>query len=357
MKVLYFLPGMGIGGIGKFVSDIVSKLYNDVEFTFVTLGDPNSDLYVYLDSKGKVINFPRWGFTVLKDVYIELKNQHYDVVHAHLGCWSYLILGLAKICGVKKRIAHSHSADNFKTMHGISKIVYLGSRVLNPITSNLYFACSDHACKETFGVKVLKGKSYYRILNPVDDRFFVDNYEDVIRKEFSIPEKAKLVCHVGYMGYHKNHPFILKLANALKESNIYWILVGDGKNRSDFEKYARDNHLEKVIFTGNRYDIPEILDASDVFILPSLLEGLGTVVLEAQSRGINCIVSENVTLETDMGLGLVKQIVLKDFKSWAEEIKITKKSKLSFDEIKKKYIQEYVELEACAKHLYSIYDS
>lgn len=357
MKILYFLPGTGVGGIGKYVRDMVSQLYKDIDFTFVTLGNPKSELSIYLNSKGKVINYPRWGIPVLIGVYKELKMQKYDVVHAHLGCWSYLILGMAKICGVKKRIAHSHSADNFRTIHGIAKVVYLGSRLLNRLTNNYYFACSDHACKETFGKRILNSKQYYRILNPVDDRFFSRKHYNFIREEFHIPKDARIVCHVGYMGYHKNHPFILKLANELKAENIYWILVGDGQKRSEFEKYVKDNQLEKIIFTGNRHDIPDILDSSDVFILPSLLEGLGTVVLEAQARGINCIISENVTMETDMGLDLVKQIPLEDFQAWKETIKRTQSSKISVDAIKKKYIQNHVELKACAKHLYSIYSN
>lgn len=357
MKILYFLPGTGVGGIGKYVKDIVSRLDKDIDFTFITLGDPKSELSLYLKTKGKVVNFSGWGIQVFKGVYKELKEQKYDIVHVHLGCWSYLILGLARICGVKKRIAHSHSADNFQSMHGIAKIVYVGSKIFNNYTNNIYFACSDHACKETFGKKILKSKKYYRIFNPVDDRFFEEKHENLVRKEFNIPENSKLVCHIGYMGYHKNHLFILELANELKNEDIYWILVGEGKRRGEFEKYVKDNQLEKIIFTGNRGDIPDILDASDVFILPSLLEGLGTVVLEAQARSTKCIISENVTLEIDMGLNLVKQIALKEQNSWKKAIKETQKSFIPIDEIKKKYLQNYVELGSCSRHLYSIYSS
>lgn len=355
LKVLFFLPGTGVGGIGKFVKDVVSKTRDNIEYTFVTLGDPNSELAVYLKANGKFINYSGWGKAVLAGVLAELKNQKYDVVHAHLGCWSFVILFIAKVCGVKKRIAHSHSADNFKTMNGIGKIVYALSRVINPFVVTHYFACSDHACEYTFGSAVVKSKKYHRILNPVDDRFWVVNRVNKIREEQGIPTEAKVVCHVGYMGYHKNHPFIIRLASELKDKNIYWLLVGDGHKRKEFEDEVRSLNLHKVKFLGNRNDIPDILDASDVFILPSLLEGLGTVVLEAQARGKKCIVSENVTSEVDMGLGLIESVPLPDTNGWKKAISNIAVQKIDREKIFTQYKERYVELNACIEHMISFY--
>lgn len=355
MKVLYFLPGTGVGGIGKFVKDIVSKTAENIDYTFVTLGNPGTELALFLKDNGKFVNYPRWGRDVLKGIYHELNKNNYDVIHAHLGCWSFIVLGVARICRVKKRIAHTHSADSFQTLSGFSKVIYMLSRILNPLVVTKYLACSDHAGKSTFGKKVVLSEKYTRILNPVDDRFLQNKKEPYIRKEFKIPESAKLICHVGYMGYHKNHPFILSLAENMKSENVYWILVGDGKKRAEFEKIVQKNNLDKVIFAGIRSDIPAILDESNVFILPSLLEGLGTVVLEAQARGKKCIISENVTNEVDMGIGLIKQIPLSDSSSWEKEILSNVSDYVDLKKIRKIYINNKVEISACSMYLVSLY--
>ena len=354
-KIMLFLPGTGVGGIGKFVKDVVSKTLDTIDYTFVTLGDPNSELALFLKENGKFINYPRWGKAVLAGVKRELGNEKYDVVHAHLGCWSFLILSIAKTCGIKKRIAHSHSADSFKTMNGIGKVIYAISRLVNPFVVTDYFACSDHACVETFGKKIAQSTKYHRILNPVDDRFWKKSETSEIRKEFGISDDALVVCHVGYMGYHKNHPFIIKLASELKDNNIYWLLVGDGHKRTDFENEVSRLGLQNVRFLGNRKDIPDILDSSNLFILPSLLEGLGTVVLEAQARGKRCIVSENVTPEVDMNLGLVLSVPLSDLNAWKEAITNRPVTEIGQGEIINRYKEKFVEINSCVEHVVSFY--
>lgn len=354
MKVLYFLPGTGVGGIGKFVKDIVSHMIDEVEFTFVTLGDSQNELSIFLRAHGKVLNYPGWGISVLKGLKKELKSAKYDIVHAHLGCWSFICLHYAKWAGVKKRIAHSHSADNFKTMNMVGKMIYAVSKIVNPFVVTDYIACSDHACEKTFGKNLVKSEKYHRILNPVDERYFEPAKHDV-RSELGIPPKSRVICHVGYMGYHKNHPFILELAERTKDKDIYWLLAGDGHSRALFEKSAKEKNLNKVCFLGIRNDIPDILKASDAFILPSLLEGLGTVVLEAQACGVPCIISENVTDETDMGLGLVKKIPLRNVEDWTDAVAEYRKVILDKDEIKKQFIKNNVEISACVDNILKIY--
>ena len=141
----------------------------------------------------------------------------------------------------------------------------------------------------------------------------------------------------------------------MRNEDVYWVLVGDGNKRSEFETYAKTNRLEKAVFVGLRNDIPSILDESDLFILPSILEGLGTVVLEAQARGKKCIISENVTNEVDMKLGLVKKVMLSNVNAWKQEILSNHIVDLSLDEIKNTFVDRKVEISACAEYLLSLY--
>ena len=356
MKVLYFLTGLGIGGIGKFVGDVVRNFDTSVELTTIALGNEENELAKELSQKGHLICFPKWSIEVLKRVKAELCSQKYDVVHVHAGFWSFIILQIAKKQKVPVRIAHSHSADSFSDLSGIPKLIYLSSRIANHFVVTHYFACSDHACIRTFGKKVLESQSYYRILNPVDDSFFTPLSNNLIRDEFNIPDDAIIACHVGYFGFHKNHDFILTLAERMRDEKVWWILVGNGNRFEHYLTITKAKKLSKVVLTGARSDIPEILNASDVFVFPSRLEGLGTVVMEAQACGVHCIISENVTCETDVGLGLVEQIKLEKIDKWMHSILKSKKQAVDPKQIKTLYEKKNITDSTCALYIYSLYN-
>jgi len=352
---MYFLTGTGVGGIGKFVNDVVSKFDSSISLTTVALGDDNTPLAKTLKDKGKFISFPGWSIKLLLAIYKELKSEKYDLIHVHAGFWSYIVLIIAKLGKVPVRIAHSHSADSFSDLHGLAKFIYVISRVLNSFVVTHYFACSNHACKNTFGEKILRSKKYYRILNPVDERFFRIKSGKQIREEFHIPKDAIVACHVGYFGFHKNHDFLIELANLLKSDNVWWLLVGEGYRKNEVINKASSLKLEKVIFTGNRNDIPDILDASSIFVFPSKLEGLGTVVMEAQACGIPSIVSENVTMETDMGLHLVKQLRLNEMSRWKTEILNSLQICSEIEGIYNAFINNHATVDSCADFIIGIY--
>jgi glycosyltransferase involved in cell wall biosynthesis len=125
--------------------------------------------------------------------------------------------------------------------------------------------------------------------------------------------------HVGSFSEPKNHTFLVKLAVQLK--GMSWdfrlVLVGDGALRNTIHGLVESSGVSaQVIFTGLRDDIPEWMNMFDVFLFPSLFEGLGIVVIEAQAAGIPCIVSEHVPGEVDMGLGLVQRQPLDSIEHW-----------------------------------------
>lgn len=355
MKVLYFLTGVGFGGIGKFVSDIVSNTDEKIQYTFFVLSDRDNPFLTELEQYGNIVIASKWNVGMLEAFYQVVKNGNYDIVHAHAGFWSWIILTLSRICGVKIRIAHSHSADSFSNISGLPKFIYLLSRIMNSSSATTYFACSNHACKQTFGKKVLLSSKYFKILNSVDDRFFSSKQGKKIRNEFDIKSDEILVCHVGYFGTHKNQQFIIDLAKEMKNKNVKWILVGNGYKLEEMKNKADKMGLQNVIFTGNRTDIQDILDASDYFILPSVLEGFGTVVIEAQACGVPVIISENVTMETDMGLGLVRQINLSNVDEWNKEILSKKKKVKDIEFIKKVFESKAATACTAANNIEEIY--
>lgn len=358
MKVLHFIPGSGVGGIERFVMDITSGEHEGIEYDFLVFARGTSAFVDCIQQRGTVHICRGWSLSTLKTTFRLFKKNHYDVVHAHLGCWSYIILLLAKIAGIKTRIAHSHSADSFRNMHGMGKLIYAFSRVLNPICVTHYLACSDHACACTFGKKIVASEKYTRILNPVDfNRIGVFDAERIqqLRIELGLRKNSRVVCNVGYLGKHKNQAFLLKQAGRPELKDVDFLLVGDGWNRSQLEGIIQDQHLENVHLVGIRTDVPDVLRVADVFTLPSILEGLGTVVLEAQACGTPCIISEHVTKETDLGMGLVQQVPLLDENAWVNEMRTVCRPVLDREDIIATFIEKKVELAACCRMLNQIY--
>lgn len=358
LKVLHFIPGSGVGGIERFVMDITSEQLEGIEYDFIVFARGESAFVDCIRQRGNVYTFTGWSMNTLKKTHQIMKKNNYDVVHAHLGCWSFLILCLARLCGVKKRIAHSHSADGFSDMSSSGKVMFLLSKVGNPLCVTNYFACSDHACECTFGKNKTKSRKYTRVLNPVDFnrvRTCYDVDEEKLKKELGIRKGCRIVCNVGYLGKHKNQMFLLKLAQDPRLSDVEFLFVGDGWNREKLENTIKESNIKNVHLTGVRNDIPSILKISDVFVLPSILEGLGTVVLEAQACGTPSIISENVTKETDLGMGLVQQIPLSDEESWINEMIGVEKPELTEEEIMQCFIENNVELSSTIQLIESIY--
>ena len=144
-----------------------------------------------------------------------------------------------------------------------------------------------------------------------------------IREELNIPSNAFVLGHVGRFTFHKNHAFLAEIARAVaeREPNTRLLLIGDGPLRGDLERQISELGLgDKVIFAGIRSDVPRLLlGAMDVFIMPSVVEGLPLVGIEAQAAGLPIIFSDIITDEADMIESLIWRLSLSQPASaWAE---------------------------------------
>ena len=153
--------------------------------------------------------------------------------------------------------------------------------------------------------------------------FDVNKREDV-RRRLKLPEEALVLGHVGRFMPQKNHEFLLDVfsAAAKKEANARLLLIGDGDLRAKIEAKAQQLGLsDRVIFTGVRADVPDLLQAMDLFVLPSLYEGLPVTLVEAQASGLPCVISDRVSNECMVTRGLVTEMRLSDTpEQWAEHI-------------------------------------
>lgn len=239
----------------------------------------------------------------------------YDVVHVHANsATSVLELMAAKMAGVPKRIHHNHTS---KTQHPLL------SKLLYPLFKSTYtdaVACSEPAGEWLFG------KDKFVVLpNAIDiDKFKFDpQARKLIREEFKIKKDDFVVGHIGKFMDAKNHEYLIKVF-AVYHSNhpqTKLMLVGDGGWRSKVEGWvAQSGCADAIILAGVRSDIPAIVQAFDVFVFPSIYEGLPLTVLEAQSSGLPCIISSNVTKAVDIGRDVIMKDLVDGIESWATAI-------------------------------------
>lgn len=221
-----------------------------------------------------------------------LLKEKYDVVYVH---GSSAIIGIelfiAKMCGCKVRIAHSHSSScEHKKM----------DKLIRPIFYRSYtdaLACSDAAGKWMY-----RNRPYEIIKNGRSTELY--QFEPVIRNrmrdKLGLKEDTLAIGHVGNFYGPKNQEYLVYMMKELIKKNEHTRLyfMGDGETRQQIEALTAFEGLESyIIFTGSISDVDEMLQAMDVMALPSFYEGLPLVVVEWQMAGLPCVVSDRVSKE------------------------------------------------------------
>ena len=232
------------------------------------------------------------------------EHPNYDVIHSNLEERSAYPLAIAKKAGIDLRIVHAHSNLKHVDIKYIFRL-YLRKKLRGKYTHS--FACSRGTAKWLFG----DDKKTIIVRNAIDtDEFKYDeNLRRKAREELGIDDDTILIGHVGRFSYEKNHKYLLKTfaeVNKMKPKSRL-VLIGGGKNRSELRlkdeiiKTIEELNLEdKVIMLGVRDDMPYIMQAIDIFALPSLSEGFPLTLMEAQSLGLKCIVSNQVPKECNV---------------------------------------------------------
>lgn len=260
---------------------------NKLEYSFQKEFEENNSNVFYFSRKKNAIVY-------VKNLYTLLKNSKYDIVHIH-GNSSLMILETlsALLAKVPVRIVHSHSTSCEHLM--LHKFLF-------PFFSFSYthaLACSRDAGKWLF-----HSRAFRELKNGID----LEKYKYIlsIRKEYREKlrvEDRVLIGYVGNFSEQKNHSFIIKVFYELlqKDTNYYLLLIGDGNLLEQSKLLAQELKInENICFLGKTMEVNCYLQAMDLFVLPSLCEGLPVVLIEAQAAGLPCIVSEMVSKEADI---------------------------------------------------------
>lgn len=296
IRVLQVVTYMGRGGLETMLMNYYRNIDRDkVQFDFLTHRDERWDYDDEIESLGgKIYHLPKLNpfsksYLNALDKFFK-EHKEYQIVHCHQDCLSGFVLKVAKKNGVKFTIAHSHNANQDKNLKYLIKVF---EKRKIPKYADKLFACGDEAGRWMFNTD-----NFEVLNNAIDTDLYTYNKEkaDKVKKEFSIENKF-VVGHVGRFSTQKNHEFLIDIFNEvqkIKEDSVL-MLVGDGDLRPEMEQKVRDLQIEnKVIFTGVRSDVNDLMQGMDVFLFPSLYEGLGIVLIEAQAAGLKCVISDTI---------------------------------------------------------------
>lgn len=270
-----------------------------------------------------------------------LKHPEYKIVHAHQDAWCSVFCKGAYLANIPVRIAHSRTAlVNNSIENLIKNIIKLPARKY----ANYYFAVSDKAGVWLFGKKkYLEGKVQVWP-NAIDCRKYryLKSVRTEVRNELGLQNNFILM-HVGNFTAPKNHYFLINVFERYHKKNPLskLILVGgqgpDKEIELNTKKMVREKGLnEFVCFLGIRNDVPRLLQAADVFVFPSLFEGLPGAVVEAQASGLPCIISDRITKEVVL-LKTTQQLPITNINEWCVALDQSRKVDRidTFDEMQK----------------------
>lgn len=357
IKIAMVTNHFGITGIGTVMMNYCKALDKEKFNLTILAGEPIADLYKCECKKNgiQLIALPsrhQKSLAHYAGLWRELRKRKFDIVHVH-GSSSMMAIELliAKLAGIKYRIAHSHSChcSNMKLQN-----------LLNPIFKRLYTV--SIACSEVAG-DWLFGKDNYIILpNGFDTKGFVfsEQKRNKIRRELNIGDKFVLG-HVGRFNNVKNQRYLLELFNdiAIKGEEIYLLLVGTGPDFDMISKLVENHQFSsRIILYGESEDVVALYSSMDVFLFPSLYEGLGLVAVEAQISGLPCVISDKVPRSVKILENVnFKGIGVDDKKAWIEKIQDYKQLTIDRENIyqnNKKNIQNF-DISFCSKTLENIY--
>ena len=330
IRVLHFVSTLSRGsGVMSVIMNYYRHIDRDkVQFDFlhfIACEDSYMDEIRELGGKIYCIDKPGSSFQSIKQLnsFFRLHAGEYTWLHNHEVYLTFLLRPIAKRYGLEKFIVHCHATKySDKTLNAVrNRILCLPIRLMKVER----FACSEAAGKFLYGEKMLKAGKVFIMHNAIDcEKFrFRPEVRERLRKEMGLDGKF-VIGHVGRFERQKNHEFLIEVfAECKKEiDSCILLLIGEGSLRSKIEKKVVEKVLKNsIIFLTKRNDMEYLYQVMDLFVLPSLYEGLPVSCLEAQVNGLECIVSRTVTDELKkQTIGSIITMLPLEKKVWKQNI-------------------------------------
>lgn len=326
-RLLCILSTMNAGGAETFLM----KLYRQMDKTKYQMdfciNDPQ-ECYYEKEIKqmgGCIYRIPHKTKSVKqfkKQLEQVIRDEEYQyVLRVTSNAMGFMDLMIAKQAGAKRCVARSSNSSDGGSLK--SRVAHVLGHFLYSSYIDVKIAPSQLAATYTFGDHVAQTRQVAMLHNGLDlDIYHYDPQgRAVVRGEFGIPEHAPVFGHVGRFMTQKNHRFLLEIFSAIHHANpaAVLLLVGQGELEEDLRVQINQLDLrDYVVFAGVRSDIPQIMSAMDVFVFPSLYEGMPNAVIEAQAMGLPCVIADTITREADI-TGLVEYVSLSSSpQQWSE---------------------------------------
>lgn len=286
-------------------------------------------------------------FNHIKDLKkVICENGPYDAIHIHTLLHAGIVSYVAKKCGIKNIIVHSHSTNQGKNFSPYRFFYEFISKQLIRHNATKMIACGVEAGNFLFGKKNVKSGKVLILSNAIDTEKFISvNMKKVlsIKKNWNISDDDIVIGQVGRLTSVKNHIFSIKLLKELIKynKNIKLFIVGDGIMEKELKQIVNEEQLDQnVFFTGLQQNINEWMSVFDCLIMPSLYEGIPLTLIEAQANDLPCFVSSNIDHSVDLGLNLIKFIDINDLYAWIDKLKsIKKRKKINSFQYRKKVLE------------------
>ncbi|MER1984398.1 MAG: glycosyltransferase [Solibacillus sp.] len=324
-KILHIGISKTLGGIETYLLNLMKSI-NQEEFQmeFLVFYNENPDFLKVIKEQGGIIH----RLTSRTENYFqnrkELKaffklNSDYTVIHNHIINLTYPwpIFYAPKN---SKVILHSHIAKLPSNKRILFFHNFYKKRMLN--RADILLACSNLA-----GEFMFEKERFQLITNAIDfEQYeFKNDIREKYRKEMGLNNEIVLG-HIGRFEEQKNHIFLVEMFKQLVDSselNYHLLLVGEGSLEHKIKEKAEEVDLSgKITFLGVRRDVQELLNVFDLFLLPSLYEGLPFVIVEAQVNGLKCIVSDQVSNESDFNKNISFLPINRGFEEWVKGIEV-----------------------------------
>ena len=331
IKVAQIIGNAGNGGVETYIYNYFKTIdKNKFQFDFFVCGDSKIIDKDFIERNGcKIFDTPKITsiFSYLRFLRVHFKNNRYDIVQANLNTLSFVPLFAAKKEGIKIRIANSLSTSNKK--EGLRNFIKKILKFFAKTFATNYFACSIFAGKRMFGDDIVDSKDFFLVRNaiPLNNYAFDNSKRNEIRKRLNLGDEF-VIGTVGRLEKQKNQIFLIDIFYELKQkhSNAKLIIIGEGSLKDELLKKIAKFKLEKDVLilessvTGVGKEMANFYNVFDVFVLPSLYEGLPTVGIEAQANGLPCFFSDNVTKETIIADNVHFKSLTCSPLSWADDI-------------------------------------
>lgn len=364
IRILHVLGNTNLGGAESRTMDLYRHMDRKrVQFDFLVHSGQEGHFdkeihelggHIYRVPRFRIYNYFSYVST-LKKFFSD--HHEYKAVQGHMTSTASIYLPIAKKAGVPVTIAHARSAGVDK---GIKGMATRWLRRSLPDKTDYMFTCSRLAGISVFGSRAVEeGKTVF-MPNAIDCKKFDHDpgMRSKIREELGISSKY-VIGHVGRFHYAKNHEYLLRVFAALCEKGgkeYVLLLLGEGEKMEEMKRLAKELQVEdRVYFAGNRSNVYDYYQAMDYFVYPSRYEGLPGTVLEAQTSGLRCLMSDSICEEVAVTKLVHTMGIETDPKRWADYIEKTE------DYMRRSYLKEVSEagfdVEAQAEKMMKFYET